>query len=255
MKTFNYLEKVFFLICLNCYLIAQSGEDDFANFNYTNEIYNRGSSAAAFLEIGVGARATALGNAYTAVSNDPSSIYWNPAGLSWVGSLQISFNHADWLANTDLENVSMVIPINVNNAIGMYFTYLNYVNNQKVRTITQPEGTGEYYGASDLSMGAAYSGRLGKRFSFGFTGKYIRQEIWHEIAQGYALDIGIFYKTNEQWNVTKFNNWNKEIDELPIPDRSIINNNLYVRPDTGEPQATIATSRGCLLYTSDAADD
>ena len=195
MKTFNYLEKVFFLICLNCYLIAQSGEDDFANFNYTNEIYNRGSSAAAFLEIGVGARATALGNAYTAVSNDPSSIYWNPAGLSWVGSLQISFNHADWLANTDLENVSMVIPINVNNAIGMYFTYLNYVNNQKVRTITQPEGTGEYYGASDLSMGAAYSGRLGKRFSFGFTGKYIRQEIWHEIAQGYALDIGIFYKT------------------------------------------------------------
>ena len=195
MSTRNKLNKALLLVFLNCYIIAQSGEDDFADLNYTNEIYNRGSSAAAFLEIGVGARATALGNAYTAVTSDPSTIFWNPAGLSWIDNLQISFNHADWLANTDLENVSMVIPINENKAIGMYFTYLNYLNNQRVRTITQPEGTGEYYGASDLSMGAAYSSKLGKRFSFGFTGKYIRQEIWHELAQGYAIDIGIFYET------------------------------------------------------------
>ena len=195
MSSFNHLVKAFLAFCFNYCLFSQSGEDDFADFNYTNELYNRGSSAAAFLEIGVGARATALGNAYTAVSDDPSTVFWNPAGLSWVGGLQISFNHADWLADTDFENVSFVIPINTNNAIGMYFTYLNYVNNQKVRTISQPEGTGEYYGASDLSLGAAYSSRLGNRFSFGFTGKYIRQEIWHEIAQGYALDIGIFYKT------------------------------------------------------------
>ena len=191
----NYLRKILFTFYLICFLFAQSGEDDFSNLNFTNEIYNRGSSAAAFLEIGVGARATALGNAYTAVSDDPATIFWNPAGLSWVEGLQISFNHADWLADTDFENVSLVIPLNINNAIGIYLTYLNYVDNQKVRTITQPEGTGEYYGASDFVLGSAYSGRLGNRFSFGFTGKYIRQEIWHEIADGYALDIGIYYKT------------------------------------------------------------
>lgn len=34
-------------------------------------------------------------------------------------------------------------------------------------------------------------------------------------------------------------------DDLPFPDRSVIDNHLYVRPDTGEPQATIDTSRGC----------
>jgi len=195
MSSLYQLGKILFFFCFNLILFAQSGEDDFSDLNYTSEIYNRGSSAAAFLEIGVGARATALGNAYTAVSDDPSSIFWNPAGLSWVGNLQISFNHADWLAGTDFENVSLVMPLNINSAIGMYFTYLNYVDNQKVRTITQPEGTGEYYGASDFTIGTAYSGRLGDRFSFGFTGKYIRQEIWHEIAEGYALDIGINYKT------------------------------------------------------------
>jgi anaerobic magnesium-protoporphyrin IX monomethyl ester cyclase len=62
----------------------------------------------------------------------------------------------------------------------------------------------------------------------------------------YYNDVpGIFFKENDKWIITEFNNWSKEIDELPVPDRSIINNGLYVRPDTGEPQATVATSRGC----------
>lgn len=56
---------------------------------------------------------------------------------------------------------------------------------------------------------------------------------------------GIFIKKGDQWEETKFDNWNKEIDDLPFPNRSKVNNKLYFRPDTGEPQATIATSRGC----------
>ena len=56
---------------------------------------------------------------------------------------------------------------------------------------------------------------------------------------------GIFVKEGNEWQESKFDNWNKEIDDLPFPNRSKVNNELYFRPDTGEPQATIATSRGC----------
>lgn len=56
---------------------------------------------------------------------------------------------------------------------------------------------------------------------------------------------GIFIKDGDKWKETQFDNWNKEIDDLPIPNRDEINNSLYIRPDTGEAQATIATSRGC----------
>ncbi len=45
--------------------------------------------AGEFLEIGVGGRALGLGGAYCAVAEDPSSFYWNPAGLARVPSISI----------------------------------------------------------------------------------------------------------------------------------------------------------------------
>ncbi len=56
---------------------------------------------------------------------------------------------------------------------------------------------------------------------------------------------GISYKKNEKWIKTDFTSWEKDLDNLVFPDRAEIRNSLYVRPDTGEPQATIITSRGC----------
>jgi hypothetical protein len=41
-----------------------------------------GTSSGTFLRIGVGARAVAMGETFVAVANDPSAIYWNPAGLA-----------------------------------------------------------------------------------------------------------------------------------------------------------------------------
>lgn len=57
---------------------------------------------------------------------------------------------------------------------------------------------------------------------------------------------GIFYKDeNHKWTKTDFSSWEVDIDSLPYPDREGMKNKLYVRPDTGKPQATIVTSRGC----------
>lgn len=176
-------------------LNGQASEEDFASLNYSGTIYNRGSSAAAFLEIGVGSRAIALGGAYTSSTYDATCMYWNPAGLGWIDQLGVSVNHANWLAETNFEYFAIAIPLNDQNVIGINLTVLDYIENQPVRTILQPKGTGEYYGASDMALGITYSRKMYDRFSFGMTVKYIRQEIWHEKAIGYAVDLGIHYKT------------------------------------------------------------
>ncbi len=40
-----------------------------------------GTTAASFLKIGVGARAAAMGDAFTAVADDPTALYWKLANL------------------------------------------------------------------------------------------------------------------------------------------------------------------------------
>ena len=49
-----------------------------------------GDYSAAFLEIGVGARALAMGGAFCSLANDGTAFYWNPAGLAFMRRPQIS---------------------------------------------------------------------------------------------------------------------------------------------------------------------
>jgi len=53
-----------------------------------------GTSAAEFLKFGADARGAAMGQAMTAAAEGASSLYWNPAGLSRVPALEVSFSHA-----------------------------------------------------------------------------------------------------------------------------------------------------------------
>ncbi len=65
--------------------------------------------------------------------------------------------------------------------------------------------------------------------------------------QGEIAEVNnIFYKDEQgQWQKTRFHCWEEDLDSLPFPARQYMNNNLYQRPDTKEPMATIQTSRGC----------
>ena len=52
-----------------------------------------------FLKIGVGARASAMGNAMTGIVNDVTSGYWNPAGLSLSSpNPELALMHSEYFA-------------------------------------------------------------------------------------------------------------------------------------------------------------
>lgn len=56
---------------------------------------------------------------------------------------------------------------------------------------------------------------------------------------------GIFYKENDTFIKNPFVCGLNDLDALPFPARQLMKNELYVRPDTGEPMATIQTGLGC----------
>ncbi len=57
---------------------------------------------------------------------------------------------------------------------------------------------------------------------------------------------GILYRDpSGTWKRTAPAPFVEDLDSIPFPARDLLKNELYLRPDTGEPQATIQTSRGC----------
>lgn len=68
-----------------------------------------------------------------------------------------------------------------------------------------------------------------------------------ELALGTAHSSirGLSYRCNGTPRRSPDRPFIENLDELPFPARHLLCNDLYVRADTGEPQATIQTSRGC----------
>lgn len=164
---------------------------------YVDGITNAGTSAAAFLQIGVGARAQAMGNAGTVIVDDATGMFWNPASVARMGgTAHVAFDHTDWLADTQLDYVGVVLPVSANSAVGLSVISFQMVDEQTVRTVDQPEGTGEFYSASDLALGLTYGVALTDRFSAGVTGKYVHERLWNESASSVAVDLGIRYQTS-----------------------------------------------------------
>src|SRR5437867_3630394 len=51
--------------------------------------------AAEFLKIPVGPRAIGLGGAFTAIADDATASYWNPAGMVYLPYREVTFQHQE----------------------------------------------------------------------------------------------------------------------------------------------------------------
>jgi len=157
-------------------------------------ITNVATTSAPFLSIEVGARAIAMGGAFVATSDDATSLYWNPAGIGLLDQNEVSFHHTEWLAETNFDYAGIVIPLGLSGTVGLSFTSLT-MSDMEVRTVFNPEGTGELFTANDMAIGVSYAKNLTDRFTIGFTGKYIHQKLWHMTASSFAFDIGTLFTT------------------------------------------------------------
>ncbi len=160
-----------------------------AEFLFINDIHaagNIGTSGAQFLELGVGSRPLALGEAFTASSGDLNAIYYNPAGLGTLMYPVLSVMHEELIVDSRFENVSAAFPF--------YSGFLGISNSvfwvppfERIDAEGNNAGTVQFYNASGT---AAY----GRSFGFmeaGASVKYIYQKIYNLNLHSAACDIGI----------------------------------------------------------------
>lgn len=166
------------------------------NQNITAQnVSKTGTTAASFLEIGVGAGAIGMGGAFVSVADNASALYWNVGGIAELPQFEAIIVHTDWIAETNFDFAGLVLPLGTFGTIGLSFTSLS-MDDMKVTTVEKPDGTGEYFSASDIAVGVSYARTLTDRFSIGFTVKYIEQRIWHMSASAFAIDAGTKFRTD-----------------------------------------------------------
>jgi len=162
-----------------------------------------GTSSLQFLKIGVGARATAMGESFVAVANDITALYWNPAGLMQFDGIGAHFSHSEWLVDLKHEYFGGIYRFG-HNAVGLSITSLHTAAMEKT-TEFQPTGTGEYFKYGDIGAGLTFARRLTDQFSFGITFRYVEETLAELKMRGVMFDLGTYYWTglyNSRFAVT-----------------------------------------------------
>jgi len=142
-----------------------------------------------FLKLGVGARPMALGEAYTAVSDDANAVFWNPAGMGMMNQLDVSLMLMNLYNDVAYTSGAVIFPIERRGrmSMGLAGAYL-------AATDTLRDEEGNYQGEFTLydALGAVGVGWQVKRYlSFGASGKFVASKIHTYRAYSVLGDFGL----------------------------------------------------------------
>lgn len=158
-----------------------------------------GMNSAQFLKISIGARQAAMGEAFSAVADDISSMYWNPAGLVQIQEKEIVFSHAFWLGYTSYDFLAYSRNLKGPGVFGAGISSLFYGN---LAGMDDSGNSIPDFSAYDILGILSYARNLSKSTSFGLNLKLIQQVIEKEGAGSWAVDAGLLFKSNTFKNLT-----------------------------------------------------
>jgi hypothetical protein len=171
----------------------------FGQAKYSNE----------FLNIGVGARAHGMGGAMTALSNDITSTYWNPAGLTGIEApLQIGLMHSEWFAGvSQFDYLAFGKSLNKDKSSVFALSLVRFGTDNIPNTLQllNPDGSANYdnitsFSAADYAVNGTYATKLTRfpNISVGGNVKVIRRVIGKfGGAWGFGADLGAQYTKNK----------------------------------------------------------
>ncbi|MCB9188098.1 MAG: PorV/PorQ family protein [Flavobacteriales bacterium] len=210
----------FFTLFILSGLSISWGQDD-KTPKYSNE----------FLNIGVGARALAMSNSIIASSNDVTSGYWNPVGLTEIESdLQFGLMHAEYFAGIAKYDYGAIAK-RIDDKSAMSFSVIRFgVDNIPNTTeLIDNQGNVDYnritfFSAADLGLVFSYGRKINEHLSLGGSAKVINRKVGSFAKSwGFGIDFSAVYKIND-WTfaamgrdvTTTFNAWSYTLSDRTI---------------------------------------
>ncbi|MFZ5951425.1 MAG: PorV/PorQ family protein, partial [Candidatus Rifleibacteriota bacterium] len=178
--------------------------------------------AGAYLKMGVGARALGMGSAFTALADDSTAAFWNPAGLAKLKKAEGSFMHADLSMDREYNFFNYAHPLKGKDGKDNGVVALSHIRfgvdgipetrlatNDPTQTLpaTNPDGTYtagksvyifSYFDDSEKATFGSYARKLADRWYGGINLKYLSQDLFTNSADSFGFDLGFLYEANEK---------------------------------------------------------
>ena len=150
-----------------------------------------GGYAGSFLEWGAGARAISMGKTFTAIANDGTALFWNPAGLTQISSRELTATHALIFEDRSQNFLAFTFPLS---RLSLSAGWLRF----GVNDIQERGAAGELIGTFNSSenvflLGAGYNllAMPGFKLNLGVTAKYFYHSLHSYSASGVGADLGV----------------------------------------------------------------
>ncbi len=165
-----------------------------------------GEATAIFLNISPGARAGGMGEAFVAVADDASATWWNPAGLAFMNTQELTFMHVNWLPTFRLDDlyydfISYVNVVEDWGTVGVNVVFLNLGETERRDELNTRLGT---FRTFETAITGSYGSTITENLALGLNVKFIYshladkgtgQEQGSGTATDFAIDLGVLYKT------------------------------------------------------------
>ena len=152
-------------------------------------VSNLNATAYPILSLGSGARAVGMGKCFTAVADDASAVYYNPAGLAQIRQPEIALAHNLYLADGFYDNAEGVYPLpGEGGTLAFDARYLNYGNIDKRDSFGNLLGT---YTPFDVSVEGAFGFPVSKTTFLGFSSQWINENIDGTVESGLVWNAGL----------------------------------------------------------------
>lgn len=143
-------------------------------------------SGFAFLEVPAGARASALGGAYSSLAQGVDAAFWNPAGLEGVHGLEVTGSHYEFFENLRHDQFAVA---------GRMFGggIAASLRAQYSEPIDERDEQGNLigsFGAHDLEFGLSYGRQVAPGAEFGVSTQLVRERIANSAAMTYSFGLG-----------------------------------------------------------------
>jgi hypothetical protein len=184
-------------------------------------LYSSGVTGGQMLKLGMGAKSAGLANTFLSVSDDPSAIYYNPAGITQNLRPNISLTHMNRIVDILSFDVSTVFPLsNKKEALGCggYVLYS--------KDIIREEETGNELGHFmnyNTYIILTYAKEITPKLSLGFNTKFVYILLQDFQSSNTAIDISALYTMSNKLifgfviqNISTGLKFTNEVETIPL---------------------------------------